>query len=439
MQASLGQEDLLLDRLNVRIRFSCPPQTQADLLEQQPMQAPQPRHAYNPAPALDWPPIADDSWNTLFGSNAPPPPLPPPVLPPPTNNNAMFNAFSSTGQPSSYALSPQMQAMYPILPAFHSSYGSYNVVQGPYSRFLTPSPEPSLMGSLGMDEMNDGFRDAERGGEVTFESIWRDFEERGGRERTTDPFEGLIIAGRSGGTSPRPEQGRPVFDIEGDEMARLERRLEGGERYEQRTVADCPPQPPTLALPQNSYDQQPAYDPRSLQYRYPLAYPGSFDAGQPAQQQPSVYDSPHFRPQHPSSNESSPYDSVDPSRGALDWSAQATHLESAPAEAGPSNGGDAGPATKAVKRKRKPKEKAAPAAGAAAAHKKNRNPHATQVPGTGSRKEPKVEASDDHEGPSCSHCASIVTPLWRRGPADELLCNACVFLRFCVGVGGRRS
>lgn len=417
------------EALWVSFAFDCNTQTDSCRGQQQqhqPIQAPQPRHAYNPAPTLDWPPIADDSWNTLFGANAPPPSLPPPLLPP-NNNNAMFNPFSSTGQPNSYALSPQMQAMYPILPAFHSSYGSYNVVQGPYSRFLTPSPEPSLMGSLGMAELNDGFRDAERGGEVTFESIWRDFEERGGRERTTDPFEGLVIAGRSGETSPRPAAGRPVFEIEEDEMARLERRLEGDQVYEQRTTADCPPQPPTLALPQNAYTQQQAYDPRSLQYRYPLVYPGSFKSGQQPSPQLPIYDPPHFRSQQPSSNESSPYDAVDPSR-ALDWSAQATHLESV--EAGPSTS-SAGAPTKPVKRKRKPKEKAAAAVGPAA-QRKNRNPHATQVPGTGSRQEPKVEASEDHEGPSCSHCASIVTPLWRRGPADELLCNACVFCRLAV-------
>ncbi|ORY57121.1 GATA zinc finger-domain-containing protein, partial [Leucosporidium creatinivorum] len=25
----------------------------------------------------------------------------------------------------------------------------------------------------------------------------------------------------------------------------------------------------------------------------------------------------------------------------------------------------------------------------------------------------------------CTHCGSVTTPLWRRGPDDELLCNAC--------------
>lgn len=56
--------------------------------------------------------------------------------------------------------------------------------------------------------------------------------------------------------------------------------------------------------------------------------------------------------------------------------------------------------------------------------KKNRNPHATQIPGVASRKAVKVEAEEGHEGPKCSYCASVVTPLWRRGPDDELLCNA---------------
>lgn len=56
--------------------------------------------------------------------------------------------------------------------------------------------------------------------------------------------------------------------------------------------------------------------------------------------------------------------------------------------------------------------------------KKNRNPHATQLPGNGQRKLPKEEAGEGHQGPICSHCGSITTPLWRRGPDDELLCNA---------------
>lgn len=60
--------------------------------------------------------------------------------------------------------------------------------------------------------------------------------------------------------------------------------------------------------------------------------------------------------------------------------------------------------------------------------RKNRNPHSTQLPGNGTRKGVKAEATDDHVGPSCSHCLAITTPLWRRGSADELLCNAYVVL-----------
>jgi len=61
---------------------------------------------------------------------------------------------------------------------------------------------------------------------------------------------------------------------------------------------------------------------------------------------------------------------------------------------------------------------------APAGSKKNRNPHATQLPGNGQRKTIKEEAGEGHSGPICSHCGSITTPLWRRGPDDELLCNA---------------
>ncbi|GAA6009555.1 hypothetical protein JCM11491_003603 [Sporobolomyces phaffii] len=62
---------------------------------------------------------------------------------------------------------------------------------------------------------------------------------------------------------------------------------------------------------------------------------------------------------------------------------------------------------------------------AAAVSKKNRNPHATQLPGSNQHAVGKDEAGDGHSGPICSHCGSITTPLWRRGPDDELLCNAC--------------
>jgi hypothetical protein len=63
---------------------------------------------------------------------------------------------------------------------------------------------------------------------------------------------------------------------------------------------------------------------------------------------------------------------------------------------------------------------------AATTNRKNRNPHATQLPCNGTRKGIKAEATEDHAGPICSHCDAITTPLWRRGKEDELLCNAYV-------------
>lgn len=55
--------------------------------------------------------------------------------------------------------------------------------------------------------------------------------------------------------------------------------------------------------------------------------------------------------------------------------------------------------------------------------RKYRNPSATRPPTfTGAVGEEKSEA------PQCHNCQSTVTPLWRRGPEEELLCNASVFL-----------
>ncbi|PLW51183.1 hypothetical protein PCANC_11427 [Puccinia coronata f. sp. avenae] len=59
--------------------------------------------------------------------------------------------------------------------------------------------------------------------------------------------------------------------------------------------------------------------------------------------------------------------------------------------------------------------------------RKRRNPMATRLPtfvGVSDLPERPV-SSPISEEPICSNCRGTQTPLWRRGPNDELLCNAC--------------
>jgi len=59
--------------------------------------------------------------------------------------------------------------------------------------------------------------------------------------------------------------------------------------------------------------------------------------------------------------------------------------------------------------------------------RKRRNPMATQLPNfLGVSDLPKRSVGDPvSEEPICFNCRGTQTPLWRRGPSDELLCNAC--------------
>lgn len=57
--------------------------------------------------------------------------------------------------------------------------------------------------------------------------------------------------------------------------------------------------------------------------------------------------------------------------------------------------------------------------------RKRRNPMATRPPIFAGRTECSDRFSTDDQQPVCSNCFGTQTPLWRRGPNDELLCNAC--------------
>lgn len=255
------------------------------------------------------------------------------------------------------------------------------------------------------------------GGEMTFESMWRDFDERAERERVNretgtvasmDPFAGMDIEeeGRSGGATPIPTMVMPPpqdIALEGiktgrshsfggmkrarshDDLAGRERRT-SADQYGTSMASSFPPsiqqqQQQRHALPQDPFLNliNPTPQPH-LHYSYPLSQPQ-------AQHLPST-----------------------PS--ALVY----TPTLYAPPSANPS------PQSASTARSKRTSSSALPKASKS---KKSRNPPSTQVPG-GPRKVIKAEAGVGHEGPSCSHCRCVVTPLWRRGPSEELLCNAYV-------------
>lgn len=253
-------------------------------------------------------------WNqsseqqSLFAPATFDPPLPPPNHPfqpqqaftlPPTTTvfNDVNQAISNTTAP----------------PAFYSSYGLYQPIQGPYARFLTPSPEPSVLGELEFE------LDLVGGG------MWGN--------RTENTFNSL----------------------------------------ESTTVADCEPRPPTFS----SYS---GYNNPDWEANTPVAGPSSSTAIEKKPKKPKQIKKSKLSTESTQSND-----------------------EFHPGSSNNTNSSDK-----------------------QGVGKKNRNPHATQLPSNGVRKMVKEEPKEGFEGPVCTHCGSIQTPLWRRGPQDELLCNASV-------------
>lgn len=313
--------------------------------------------------------------------------------------------------------------MYAPTPAFYSSYGIYQPIQGPYSRFLTPSPEPDVLDTLGLQEMFSSYRSAtddQRGpgssksgaGEMTFESMWRDFDERAERERenresgtvpSMDPFAGMVIEeeGRSGGATPIPTIVMPPPQDIGFQANKVGRSQSTGGMKRAR-----------------SHDELGDRERRSSAVQYGTSSASSYP--------PSI----QHQPQHPFAQ--NPYLNLVPTpQPQLHYSypvsqAQAQHLPSTssalPCAPLPYLPPSVNPSPPSTARSRRPAPSTLPKASKS---KKSRNPPSTQVPG-GPRKISKGEAGVGHEGPSCSHCRCVVTPLWRRGPVEELLCNACV-------------
>lgn len=342
--------------------------------------------------AMSQPPLPSSLYQPAFS----PPPAPPSATSNASNANPVpsfpfssgpTNAFSSVSSahfalpPTTTLFTDHIQALSSSAApsAFYSSYGLYQPVQGPYARFLTPSPEPSVLGDFELEIELENLAAAN----AAAGNGWNDGEAKEEAEGgTRDPFAGMTIA-PSRPTSPKLEQ--DAFETNPRPVGAYSMFNNNG---------------------QQQHGQYESYGDGS--FGGEAAGNGAGEAG------PSYTDS----------------------NGHNEWEARNgdSDAESKDVKASTAAKGKGKAKPKAPRKPRQKKGAAAAAGGdgtaaAAAAtekanSKKNRNPHATQLPGGAGPK--KREAGDGHEGPVCTHCGSVTTPLWRRGPDDELLCNAWV-------------
>lgn len=253
-------------------------------------------------------------------------------------------------------------------PAFFSSYGMYQPVIAPYPRFLTPSPEPSILGELELDlgpapgEFSSGSASVSAGGDDGLDQVWRDLEGRSG-DGPNGSSDGLL-------TQVKKDP------FEGMTFAHLRSRANSLEAVDRDAAVK-------YSNPYANGGDQIAEAVRQVEQAALLAANGG-GAGAKGKK----------------------------GKRKADAAGGGGKKTKAAAGEGDFDGvGVASSSTLPIK----------PAGG-----KKNRNPHSTQLPGNGQRRLAKEEAGEGHDGPVCTHCGSITTPLWRRGPDDELLCNACV-------------
>ncbi|GAA6057813.1 hypothetical protein JCM3770_004288 [Rhodotorula araucariae] len=304
--------------------------------------------------------------------------LPPPTSLPPIPSPGFALPPTATvysDLPSALSSAPPAAAP----PAFFSSYGMYQPVIAPYPRFLTPSPEPSILGELELElgpTTGEFHPSAAASASASapaasdgFGHVWRDLEGRGegsaapvGPGEGKDPFEGMALAQMRSRANSLEALDRDAarFDIGG-----------GGAH---NAHADAGLSVADLAAREVERAAQ-------LQLQADAAVGAGADAGAA------------FKGKRKARN-----------AGGGGKKTKASGGSPGPGEG---EGGDSAASRLAL------------------GGKKNRNPHSTQLPGNGQRRQLKEEAGEGHEGPVCSHCGSITTPLWRRGPDDELLCNAC--------------
>lgn len=365
------------------------------------------------------PAVSQPSLHNLYQPSFSPPPPPASTT---SNGSSATNNHAypfSSGPSNSYsAISPAQFTLPPTTTlftdhqtalaasaapsAFYSSYGLYQPVVGPYPRFLTPSPEPSVLGDFELElelENMAAANAAANGWDAGVDDIKSEEHGNGGASGTSDPFAGMTIA-PSRPASPKLHEGV-------------------GSSFEANTLANHPPRPPTLP---GGAGAGGAYS----MFGHPQQQHGQYESYGDGGSYGAV-----------GGEASTSFDAA-PSN---EWAAQSAEVSEAEGLAGVG----AGAATNGTKGKgkgkatakapRKPRGKKAAAAAAAgngaaqnaaekaAASKKNRNPHATQLPGSSGQKGAEG-AGEGHQGPVCTHCGSVTTPLWRRGPDDELLCNA---------------
>ena len=278
---------------------------------------------------------------------------------------------------------------------FYSSYGLYQPIIAPYPRFLTPSPEPSQLGELDLDL--NGFTSEPHPTsprrDITYDTLWNGFSHPDSHDHSAnDPFAGMNLAQSAGPSSPRSTLSAiPNFD----------------------------PATYGYPLPQQRYQLPPQGVHTFESHQRQLAM--EVDGAQSGVSWAPVGEGEDVKGKKRSvdgDDEGSPFSATDttpvPAAGPKPKKPRASRAKGAQPPTGASasapgaaDGGAGG------------------GGGGGGGGKKNRNPHATQLPGNGTRKQTKPEAGEGHEGPICTHCQAISTPLWRRGPDDELLCNAC--------------
>lgn len=213
--------------------------------------------------------------------------------------------------------------------------------------------------------------------------MWKEFDEQntGNGSGRKDPFEGMTVAGSEG---RRWEEGE---------------RWEKGEAREKETSGDHVPLPPSLPF---GFEGGRSNSERSSE--------GS-SSNRFNQPQPQTYPLPSTSTELPSTV---------PPTSTASLLPPLTQPQPQPPNQPPTQ-----PPTQPSTIKRRRKSKATSSElkeeKEKAPSKKNRNPHASQDGGD-------CSGVVGGKGPVCSHCESVSTPLWRRGPDDELLCNAFVFL-----------
>lgn len=293
-------------------------------------------------------------------------------------------------------------------PAFFSSYGMYQPVVAPYPRFLTPSPEPSVLGELELElGPSAGEFVPPENNDDGLDEVWKDLEERDGvqqhvssdglvhqQQPKKDPFEGMTLAqmrsransleavDRAAATAAATSRYN-LFASAEDQIASAAEEVKLAAQAMQTSVS-----PPSDEAGSNS------------------AGPAAGGPGKKAKRKANGVSS-----------------SMTGGNSKKNRSANTVAFAAAPTTT----------AAVDVENDLNPDGSKLALNGG----RKNRNPHSTQLPGP--RRQGKADGAEDgHEGPICSHCGSVTTPLWRRGPDDELLCNACVSrLVSSPGVVGR--